>query len=453
MARLLFIIAALAAAAAALPAAMERPPMPEPGELALLLNEDEFEDYLDQWLEWEQQRNSNVSTADVARNNGCRFRVNGDLGQPQPLYLHNNNFIVPTGNTGVINLNTGQAVTIACAGNGRTIKHPRISSTVAVANAVCVNNNLVSGSGWLKGNGAFGGLTCSSHSHHDAEYTSERCFNNNRVIRVGFQVQGQFYTKFRSCFDPNRLEVLYTWYEQNPQNAVNQAGVDRPSWLAGSFFTGVGINQRYTQAEQKRMIASYVGQTLANKYVTSSQFLARGHLTAKTDMIFATGQRSTFYFINAAPQWQPFNAGNWNWLEQNLRRRIGEAGYHTTIYTGTFGVTQLRDQNNRLVDIYLHRDSNNNPQLPVPQYFYKVVYDASRRLGTAFISINNPHYTESEVRALQFCTDRCRNNSAFKWIGWQPDRIDIGYSFCCTVADFRRVVPHLPNFQVNGLLS
>lgn len=43
------------------------------------------------------------------------------------------------------------------------------------------------------------------------------------------------------------------------------------------------------------------------------------------------------------------------------------------IYTGTWGVSQLRDQNNRLVDIYLHRDANNNPQLPVPLYYYKVL--------------------------------------------------------------------------------
>lgn len=72
----------------------------------------------------------------------------------------------------------------------------------------------------------------------------------------------------------------------------------------------------YTQVEQRRTIAQFVGQTLADRYVTSHQFLARGHLAAKSDYVFATGQRASFYFINAAPQWQPFNAGNWNSLEQ-----------------------------------------------------------------------------------------------------------------------------------------
>lgn len=64
------------------------------------------------------------------------------------------------------------------------------------------------------------------------------------------------------------------------------------------------------------MIAGFVGNALADRYITSTQFLARGHLAAKTDFIYATGQRASFYFINAAPQWQPFNAGNWNRLEQ-----------------------------------------------------------------------------------------------------------------------------------------
>ncbi|KAF9412967.1 hypothetical protein HW555_008664 [Spodoptera exigua] len=223
--------------------------------------------------------------------------------------------------------------------------------------------------------------------------------------------------------------------------------------VTSTFYPGVPVDNMYKVATQKETIAELVGNDLANKYITNRQYLARGHLAAKTDFIYASGQRASFYFINVAPQWQPFNAGNWNSVEQYLRARIGQAGYNTVVYTGTFGVSQLRDENDRPVDVYLYTDANNNPQIPVPLYYYKVVYDAGRRLGTAFVSINNPYYTESEVRALTFCTDHCRNNSAFSWLKWQPDRIDMGYSFCCTVDDFRRTVPHLPAFTVTGLLS
>lgn len=88
------------------------------------------------------------------------------------------------------------------------------------------------------------------------------------------------------------------------------------SFLAGSFFPGVSVNTMYTQVTQKETITGIVGAELADKYVTSIQFLSRGHLAAKSDFVFATGQRASFYFFNAAPQWQPFNGGNWNTLEQ-----------------------------------------------------------------------------------------------------------------------------------------
>ncbi|KAL0883992.1 hypothetical protein ABMA27_016042 [Loxostege sticticalis] len=447
--RTLVILAAALLAVAAKPA-----DMPEPGDLALMLNEEDFEDYLDGWLEKEEMNWVNVTLADDGRQarSGCTFRVRGDLGQPQPVYIHRNQLLMPTGNSGQIRVNAREQIRIGCPGPGRTIRHPNVNSNVAFATATCVSGNQISGSGWLRANGAFGGLTCSNHPYHEAQATNQRCFGNHIVIRVGFIVDNVFHTWYWSCFDRNRLEVLYVWYYQNAAHGVHQTGVDRPSWMPGSFFPGVNINNLYTQNHQRNQIGRIVGTDMVGRYITNHQFLARGHLTAKSDYPFASAQRATFYFINAAPQWQPFNAGNWNNLEQNLRARIAQANYNTVIYTGTFGVTQLRDRNNRFHDIFLHQ-SGNTRQLPVPQYFYKVAYDANRRLGTAFISINNPYYTAAEARRLQFCTDRCRGNSAFNWIRWQPDRIDLGYSFCCTIADFRRVIGHIPNWNVVGLLS
>lgn len=63
-----FVLAAVALAAAALPA-----DMPEPGELAFVLNEEDFEDYLDTWLANEQQNQLNKSSAFVEPRNGKYF--------------------------------------------------------------------------------------------------------------------------------------------------------------------------------------------------------------------------------------------------------------------------------------------------------------------------------------------------------------------------------------------
>lgn len=71
--RSLVILATMVLAVAALPT------MPNPGELALMLNEEDFEDYLDKWLENEERKWVNVTLANKARNarsgNGTDFII------------------------------------------------------------------------------------------------------------------------------------------------------------------------------------------------------------------------------------------------------------------------------------------------------------------------------------------------------------------------------------------
>lgn len=57
--------------------------------------------------------------------------MNGDLGQPQSIYLHNGYYLKPTGTTGLIYLNAGEQVYIACTGSSRTIQHPNVTSSRA----------------------------------------------------------------------------------------------------------------------------------------------------------------------------------------------------------------------------------------------------------------------------------------------------------------------------------
>lgn len=41
------------------------------------------------------------------------------------------------------------------------------------------------------------------------------------------------------------------------------------------------------------------------------QVLARGHLSPDADFPLIPLQFSTYFYINACPQWQVINAGNW----------------------------------------------------------------------------------------------------------------------------------------------
>lgn len=64
---------------------------------------------------------------------------------------------------------------------------------------------------------------------------------------------------------------------------------------------------------QRRTIGRILGSDkLASDIIsnTTELYLARGHLTAKADYVFAALQMTTFYYINVAPQWQSFNNGN-----------------------------------------------------------------------------------------------------------------------------------------------
>lgn len=59
-------------------------------------------------------------------------------------------------------------------------------------------------------------------------------------------------------------------------------------------------------------------------------------------------------------------------LPQSLRRRVNAINNDVTVFTGTHGVMVLPDRRGRMQEVYLHSDANNNPDVPVPMYFYKV---------------------------------------------------------------------------------
>ena len=52
---------------------------------------------------------------------------------------------------------------------------------------------------------------------------------------------------------------------------------------------------------------------------STSTYLARGHLSPDADFVWDALQNATYYFINAAPQFQSFNNGNWKALEGAVR--------------------------------------------------------------------------------------------------------------------------------------
>jgi hypothetical protein len=231
-----------------------------------------------------------------------------------------------------------------------------------------------------------------------------------------------------------------------------QRGFPRPGFIQGIFFPGMSVNNLYTQNTQRQTISGLLGSTqLADKFIDPSTdyYLSRGHLSARADFVYGSQQRATFYFVNVSPQWQIFNAGNWERLESSVRAYADRNKLDLVVYTGTYGVATLPNVNETETELYLYVDSNNNKAIPVPKLFWKAVYDPKSQAGVVFVGINNPHIYEPKGDYL-ICTDVC---SEISWVNWDQQNTKRGYSYCCEVGDFNSTVNTLPQFTVSGLLT
>jgi hypothetical protein len=110
------------------------------------------------------------------------------------------------------------------------------------------------------------------------------------------------------------------------------------------------------------------------------------------------------------------------------------------VYSGTFGLCQLKDTSGVLRDIFLYVNGATK-QIPVPKIYYKILINKADNSGIVLIGVNNPHVTLEEIKkSYIICTDV---SSQINYIAWQKDNIERGYSYACSVNDFVKVVPHV----------
>ena len=76
----------------------------------------------------------------------------------------------------------------------------------------------------------------------------------------------------------------------------------------------------YKLKEQKKMESFYGLNNIINITKGSTNWFAKGHLSPDADFIYQREQDATYYFVNAAPQFQSFNAVNWRFLEEDVRK-------------------------------------------------------------------------------------------------------------------------------------
>lgn len=300
----------------------------------------------------------------------------------------------------------------------------------------------------------FSDVTCKAYPYHTARKTGQTCANGDGVeIEIGFDIGSKFLSFIDICQDEVQEKSFYSHIKMSALNYGYQSGFPRPSFLSTGFFNGKYVDTLYTNVNQVAVITQILGsEAQALKFIhpsaTSDKYLARGHLTAKVEVIYGSQQRGTFWFMNVAPQYQAFNGGNWEALESSTRRFFRDRNIaNGDLFTGTYGVMTLPDINNVQQEIFLYFDENNNGLIPAPALFYKIIVDNNTKKGIAIIGVNNIYLTAEEVADLIICNDV---SDGIDWITWDRRNIERGYMYACTVEDLARVVGHLPNIDTSG---
>jgi len=276
--------------------------------------------------------------------------------------------------------------------------------------------------------------------------------NRGTLILIGFDIlprhNGTETMVLTVCYDTQTSVNIWSRHTLWDENSARDHGNDSPFFEPDTYFD-FDVNHYYTMATQKETIADIVrSEDLADKYIqdfNSGLFLARGHLAPNADFIFYSWMDATYHFVNVAPQWQSFNGGNWMWFENGCRDFSAERKLDLVVYTGTHGVCQLEDVDGDMVDIYLY----DGDRLPIPRYYWKILYDPLAGAGVAVIGVNNPHLTSipDDYIICPPIPDHPLLDSVH-----HPEDIVKGYIWTCSVEDLAAVVENVPELPEMDLL-
>lgn len=365
---------------------------------------------------------------------------------PQPLFIipKTNKFWFPDEKSGLIEIASGQQIELFCADGFEDTDSFQQKRQLL---PTCVEDKTFQ----LKGEKyQLDELVCKSHSRYYVKRTNTTCAEDSLIAFVGFNItNARFLQTMEICHNEKLHMTHYSHYKFYPTSYNYQKSTSRTGFSKTGFYKGKNVNHLYTINQQKKTFGKLLNDSY-DHYFSKKSFLSRGHLSAKSDHIFGSHQRTTFTFINAAPQWQRFNDGTWNTIENELKRYVSKKNMTVDCYTGAWGVSSLPDNNGTLRELYLSVNGSVK-QIPVPKLFYKIVIDAARNNGVVFIGVNNPHITLKELKKDYLICDDV--SEQVTWMVIKKNTLDKGFYYACEVHDFLENA-NMPkfNFTVNGLL-
>lgn len=280
-------------------------------------------------------------------------------------------------------------------------------------------------------------------------------------VQIGWKLGSNFVEQINVCHDESMYATIWTNHTITGQSIdLQDKDPGRPSFRADNKYqkrlytwtSMTRINRMYSKRSQGKTVTKLLGSNIINAEpliqtgTRGSNFFAKGHLAPDAAFIYNVQQDATYFYMNAAPQFQAFNNGNWKALEYNTRDLADRLGRDLAIHTGTYGTLSYPDVNKNETQIYLYL-AGETKYIPAPLYYWKVVEDPSTGTATAFIGLNDPHATAAPQ---EFCNNVCEEMS---WVDWSVNELDKGYMYCCTVEEARKAFPVIPDIQSSGLVQ
>lgn len=271
--------------------------------------------------------------------------MNGGLPTGEPILLVDGAdgeqlaFREPDDSDAVV-LAAGERLRLVCSGDKNSFK---LDKNKQVLTAQCVEDDAFLVSGQTV---ELHQLGCKTPSASSA-VRDGRCGSANQYtrIRIGFAVGDAFLTQIDNCFDSTTFDAVYSRMNMTPAVAGHESGVKRPQFKPAGFYENISPNTLFKRTNQVNAFTKLLGVD-ASPYVHPSNddyFLARGHLSAKADYILGVEQTATFYYVNAAPQWQTFNGDNWEKLESSVRSWVISSGRSVQVSRSTGAARVLAD--------------------------------------------------------------------------------------------------------------
>merc|ERR1711981_43098 len=147
--------------------------------------------------------------------------------------------------------------------------------------------------------------------------------------------------------------------------------------------------------------------------------------------VYQREQDATYFYINAVPQFQSFNAGNWRFLEEGARDLAKSLNRNILTYTGTH---ELLTYNGTEIYLWYKKGLSNRKNgkrgksevskgLPAPKYYWKIVYDEQEHQGVGFLGLNDPYAEDLEEK---------------------------GHITCCTIEELASIVGNVESFETDS---